>query len=124
MTNGIPPTKFQASTSNIQRSSKVQASSTQPGRILELGLWSLFGCWMLRLGISCSLVLLCSCQSAESKRKHSLSTLQIRLQADHSAPDRTELISVSRSHAMTMRVEKAPFLTEVFVTRAEVINDT
>ena len=79
---------------------------------------------MLRLGICCSLLLLCSCQSPESKRKHSLSTLQIRVEADHSAPDRTELINIFRSHPITMRVEKAAFLTEGFVTRAEVINET
>jgi len=81
-------------------------------------LWS-FG---LALLWSCSLVL-CGCQSAESKRKHSLSTLQVRLEADHSGPDRSELVNIFRTHPVAMRVGKAPFLTEMFVSRAEVIDD-
>jgi preprotein translocase subunit SecD len=49
--------------------------------------------------------------------------LHLHIEADHSTPDRSQLVNISRHHPVPITVEKAPFLSESYLTKAEVVND-
>jgi len=70
--------------------------------------------------LALALVLLCGCQSPETKRKKALSTFRIHLEANPFTPaEQTEEISVPRSNPVKFIVQKAPLLTEEFVKEAK-----
>jgi hypothetical protein len=76
------------------------------------------------LYFSFALLLTCGCQSPESKQKHQLSTLRVHVETSRDLPDRNTVINVPRNHPIALRIEKAPFLTEAQIAKAEIIDVT
>src|SRR5262245_11347845 len=68
-----------------------------------------------------ALIWVSGCQSPQSKEDHTLGTVRVHVEASRDIPDRNTVISVSRSHPIALRIEKAPFLTEANISKAEVV---
>ncbi|HEY5915230.1 MAG TPA: hypothetical protein VJA21_31945 [Verrucomicrobiae bacterium] len=82
--------------------------------------------WRERFNIylSAALVLglLCGCNSAASKRKKRVSTLQVHVEMVRDAMGRTEEIEIYRAQPFSLTVDKKAFLTEALVKEARVID--
>jgi len=74
------------------------------------------------LSAALAVALLCGCNTAESKRKKRVSTLQLRVEMNPDPMGRTEKVQIYRAQPFWMTVEKKPFLTEAYVKEAKVID--
>src|SRR6185369_12676076 len=62
------------------------------------------------------------CRTAESKRKHELSTLRLHLEVNQDGTDRNEPVPIYRQKPILVNVEKRPFINEGHVATATVID--
>jgi preprotein translocase subunit SecD len=67
-------------------------------------------------------VLLSGCHSADSKKKKYLSTLRIHAEMNPDPMGKTERIQVFRAQPYWLTVNKEPFITEVYVKEARVVD--
>jgi len=72
--------------------------------------------------LGAALAILCGCQTAESKLKKQVSTLELHLEVRSDGTDRNTAIQVLRDHPIPITVQKSPFLTEAYVKEAKVID--
>jgi preprotein translocase subunit SecD len=72
------------------------------------------------LGCLTAIALLTGCQTADSNPKKQAALLRVHLEVNPDGSDRNELVPVTRAKLM-VNVEKAPFLTEIDVAEAKVI---
>jgi len=80
---------------------------------------SRFNIYLLLLA---GLVALTGCQSAESKRKNQLATARAHLEVNRARPGQTQPVSVLRAAPMMLNVEKDPFLNEIHVATAQIVD--
>jgi len=71
-----------------------------------------------------ALVALTGCQSPETKRKKQLATVRVHLEVGPGHPGQNVQVSVLRASPMILIVEKNPFLNEVHVASASVVDTT
>ncbi len=72
--------------------------------------------WVLLLAIVCG-----GCQSAEKKRRKSLTILRVHVEAKKDPAGRTADISVLRNDPMQLTVDRTPFLSEANIKDAKVV---
>jgi preprotein translocase subunit SecD len=74
-----------------------------------------------------ALAMTCGCQTAESKRKKQVSTLEFHLEVRPDARESSERnieAKILRDHPITITVQKAPFLSEAYIKEVKVIEVT
>jgi preprotein translocase subunit SecD len=69
-----------------------------------------------------ALVALIGCQSPETKREKQLATVRIYLEVSTSHPGQKQQVSVLRASPIILTVEKSPFLNEIHVASASVVD--
>jgi preprotein translocase subunit SecD len=80
--------------------------------------WHRFNIYLLT---ALALVLVCSCRTAEGKRKKALATLQLRQEITRDSTGRGETVTVHKDPLITMTVDPTPFLTDANVKKAKVV---
>ena len=65
-------------------------------------------------------IMVAGCQTGGKKDKH-LSSLRFHLESRRVIPDRTETVTVLRSHPVQITVDSSPFLTEANILKAVVL---
>jgi hypothetical protein len=71
--------------------------------------------------LTLALALACGCRTEEGKREEALGTLQVFLEVNEDAANRSRPVPVYRDNPFMLNVEKQPFLTEANVSEARVI---
>jgi len=69
-----------------------------------------------------ALGILCSCQTAESKRKNQLSTLRVYQEVNRDATGHSQQVPIYRAHPYKLTIADAPFLEEKYVKAAKVVD--
>ena len=69
-----------------------------------------------------ALAALAGCQSPETKREKQLATVRIYLEVTTGHPGQNQQVSVLRAAPITLTVEKNPFLNEIHVASASVVD--
>jgi hypothetical protein len=68
--------------------------------------------------------LLAACHSTDTKmKKEALSTFRVYIEARRDAAERSQNVTVGRSHPVSFSVEKDPFLSERNIKEAKVVNE-
>ena len=68
-------------------------------------------------------LVLCGCQSPQSKTEQQLSTIRVHLEATRDTPDRTDTINIIRSQPIELKIEKRAFVDEASIAGAELIEN-
>jgi hypothetical protein len=76
----------------------------------------------LYLVLALGLGLICGCNTTETKRKKVLSTFRLHQEVTPDASNRSQQVNVYRDHPVAFTVDRAPFLTEVNVKEAKIID--
>lgn len=63
-----------------------------------------------------------ACQSPEAKRKRQLATARVYLEVAAARPNQSIPVSVLRAAPMNLNVEKNPFLNEIHVAAAQIVD--
>lgn len=71
--------------------------------------------------ISCVLVLCAGCETA-AKRKKEQSTIALHLEVSSDGSSRSGPVPIYRANPVYVNVDQAPFLTEAFIKKADVID--
>lgn len=74
------------------------------------------GLWVGLLGV------VVGCQSPESRSRKEISTLRIHLEVRPEPTGQTETVTLFRDDPISLTIEKSPFLTEVHVASAKVVD--
>jgi len=82
--------------------------------------WNRFNGYLLP-GLTLALALACGCRSPEGKQEAALSTLQVFLEVNGDASNRSKPVPIYRDNPVMVNVESQPFLTEADVSEARVI---
>jgi len=67
-------------------------------------------------------VLICGCQSPESKKKRELASISLHLETNPDRTDRSETVPVLREHSFPVNIEKTAFINEAHLAEASVID--
>ena len=81
--------------------------------------WNRFNIY---LASALAIVMVCGCQTPESKHQKELSTIRIHLETVPDSSNRSQQVPVYREHPVTINIEKAAFLTEADVKDAKVVD--
>ena len=68
------------------------------------------------------LVALAGCQSPEAKRQRQLATARVYLEVGRARPGQTQQVGVLRAAPMLLNIESDPFLNEIHVAAAEIVD--
>lgn len=79
-----------------------------------------FNIYLLALTV---MALFTACRSAESKSKKQVAVLGVHVEVSHDETGLNEPVTVFRSSPMLVNIEKSPFLTEVLVTDAKIVEN-
>ncbi len=82
--------------------------------------WHRFNGYLLP-ALTLALALVCGCRTAEGKRETALGTLQVFLEVNQDASNRSKPVPIYRDNPFMVNVESQPFLTEANVSEARVI---
>jgi len=80
---------------------------------------SRFNIYLLLLMVLASLT---GCQSPEAKRKRQLATARVYLEVGAARANQTQQVTVLRAAPMNLNVEKNPFLNEIHVAAAQIVD--
>ncbi|HEX5220098.1 MAG TPA: hypothetical protein VFZ59_11070 [Verrucomicrobiae bacterium] len=69
-----------------------------------------------------ALASLTGCQSPEAKRNRQLATARVYLEVGVARPNQTQQVTVLRAAPMVLQVEKNPFLNEIHVAAAQIVD--
>ncbi|MCS7090269.1 MAG: hypothetical protein RMN51_08190 [Verrucomicrobiota bacterium] len=75
----------------------------------------------LYLGIGVLILALAGCQTAESRARKEITTLRVHLEVRPEPTGQTDTITVFRENPVELTIEKSPFLTEVHVASAKLV---
>jgi preprotein translocase subunit SecD len=73
------------------------------------------------LGLCLALGVLVGCQSPQSRSRKEISTLRVHLEVRPEPTGQTETVTLLRDNPITLTIEKSPFLTEVHVASAKLV---
>jgi hypothetical protein len=76
----------------------------------------------LYLRLALALALICGCQTAERKRKHQPTRLTVHLEVRPDGTNLNEPVPIYRAQPVMVNVERIPFLTELNVSEAKVVD--
>jgi len=86
--------------------------------------WHRFNGYLLLapvLALALALALGCGCRTEEGKREKALSTLQVFLEVNQDASNRSRPVPIYRDHPVQINVASEPFLTQANVSEARVV---
>jgi hypothetical protein len=69
-----------------------------------------------------ALAVICGCRTQESANKKQLATLRVHLEAGPQDADRAVQVPIYRAHPFQLQVQNEPFLTELQVASAKVVD--